>query len=434
MSQITADHSHSHAGGHHHDEPHIAASKKLDPSLVTMVPRSGTMLMSAFFFVGLVSIVVLLVSIGAPGGMKHVMGSWHTGVLYALGLMLGCLGFQMILQQVNAGWSAAPRRQAENIGSLAWVTALLAVPVFAIELLSKAPVLFKWMDPTVTAGDPVYAHKAGFLNPSFWAVRAVVYFLIWIALGTRLFRLSRQQDVNGDKWITAKARFISSFGLLFFALSTAFASFDWLMSLDYHFFSTMFGVYFFAGSMVSAIALLLVILTTLRIKGKLGPAFTKEHQHDLGKLLFAFTVFWAYITLSQYFLIWYGNVPEETAFYVIRKEGVWRTISIIICAGHFAVPFLLLLVRDIKRNPHTLRFVALWMLVMHAIDLFYIVRPAIESHGGVKLGQNIWVDVFGILGPACIFLGFVVWRLTSAPLVPLKDPRLHEVLEHKNYV
>lgn len=434
MSQITADHSHT--GAHDHDEPHVAASKKLDQALVILPRRSGTMLMSALFFVGVVSIIVLLLGMsGGKSAVKHVMASWHTGVLYALGLMLGCLGLQMILQQFNAGWSAAVRRQAENIASLAWVVGVLALPVFLVELLSKQAVLFKWMDPTYTAGDPIYAHKAGFLNPQFWAVRAAVYFLIWIWLGTRLFRLSRLQDQTGDKWLTAKSRFISSYGLLLFALTTAFASFDWLMSLDYHFFSTMFGVYFFAGSMVASIALLVVILTTLRIQGKLGPTFTKEHQHDLGKLLFAFTVFWAYITLCQYFLIWYSNIPEETAFFVIRKQGHWTPVAILICAGHFAVPFLLLLIRNVKRNPHTLRLVALWMLVMHAFDLIYLVRPIVEKGDtGVKLGTNVWIDAFGILGPICLFLGFVVWRLTSVPLIPLKDPRLHEVLEHKNYV
>jgi hypothetical protein len=438
VSQITADHSHAHghAGAHHHDEPHVLAAKKLDPALVTMAPRSGTMLMYAFFFVGLVAIVVLLLSVsGGKPAIKHAMASWHTGVLYSLGLMLGCLGTQMIFQQVNAGWSAAVRRQAENVASLAWVIALLALPVFAIELFADKPMLFKWMDPTYTAGDPIYAHKAGYLNQSFWAIRGAVYFLIWIWLGTRLFRLSRKQDETGDKWITAKSRFISSYGLLLFALTTAFASFDWLMSLDYHWFSTMFGVYFFAGSIVSSTALLAVILTSLRIKGKLGPTFTKEHQHDLGKLLFAFTVFWAYITLCQYFLIWYSNIPEETAFYVIRKQGLWSPMGMFICAGHFAVPFLLLLIRNVKRNPHTLRFVALWMLVMHAFDLIYLVRPIIEKGDtGVKFGTSVWIDVFGVLGPVCILLGFVIWRLTSVPLVPIKDPRLHEVLEHKNYV
>lgn len=439
MSQITADHAHHGPDDHHHAEPHVAAAKSLDKSLVTMAPGSGRMLAIGLLALGLISCV--LVVVGAFTGhsehgasLKHALGAYHTGFMYTVGLLLGCLGLQMILQQFNAGWSAAPRRQAENIASLGWVVAILGLPVFIIELFFSHGLLFPWMDPHITAGDPIYAHKAGFLDPKFWAIRAVVYFAIWIALGTRLYSLSRKQDETGDKWITAKSRFTSSFGLLLFALSTAFASFDWLMSLDYHFFSTMWGVYFFAGSMVSTIALLIVILTTLRLRGKLGPTFTKEHQHDLGKLLFAFTVFWAYITLCQYFLIWYSNIPEETAFYSIRKVGPWSTVGILICAGHFAVPFLLLLVRDIKRNAHTLRFVALWMLVMHAVDLFYIVRPVLEKHDGVKFGDQIWVDVFGLLGPVCLFLGFVVFRLVSAPLVPLKDPRLHEVVHHKNYI
>jgi hypothetical protein len=279
--------------------------------------------------------------------------------------------------------------------------------------------------------DLIYTEKSAWLNPVFWAARAVVYFLIWSLLGWGLYYLSRKQDVTGDRWLTARARFISSFGLLTFALTTAFASFDWLMSLDYHWFSTMFGVYFFAGAAISCIAFMCVTLCTLRLSGRLGNTFTQEHQHDLGKLLFAFTVFWAYVTFCQYFLIWYSNVPEETAFYNLRNDGDYKFVFQLLCLGHFLVPFVLLLVRPLKRNPHTLRVIALWMLVMHGMDLVYIVRPIVS---GVAPGQNVWIDIAGILGPLCLFLGFVIWKMGKAPLIPLKDPRLHEVLAHKNYV
>lgn len=442
MSQLIAHeangNAHGHAHGHHAQEAHVAARAHLDLDAVTPAPGFGTTLSRVLWFVGLVGVLATIVgafttqtSADPHAAVKHALGAYHTGVLYVIGLALGALGTSMILQQVNAGWSAAVRRQAEVISSLVWVGLVLFLPVIILEVFVFHGRLFSWMDPEHTAGDVLFEKKAGFLNPTFWVIRACVYFFIWIALSTRLFRLSREQDQTGDKWLTAKARFTSSYGLLLFALTAAFASFDWLMSLDYHWFSTMFGVYFFAGSIVSSTALLCVILTTLRIKGKMGAAFTQEHQHDLGKLLFAFTVFWAYITLCQYFLIWYSNIPEETAFYNLRKEGGWKAMTIFICAGHFALPFLLLLIRDLKRNPHTLRLIALWMLVMHAFDLFFLVRPVIKS---VALGSNVWIDVFGIVGPVLLFLGFVVHKLGTVPFIPIKDPRLHEVLAHKNYV
>ncbi len=440
MSQLSAVKAHGHE---HHEDAHLAAARSLDHGLVHLKPGAWRMAGTGLLFLGVLSCVVLVIGVLAGGGgggeaaknaIKHALGAYHTGFLYAVGLVLGCLGLQMILQQVNAGWSAAVRRQAENVASLAWVLGVLFLPVAILELLVTKGVLFKWMDDAYVAGDVLYTHKQPYLNEPFWAVRAVIYFVVWISLGTVLYRLSRRQDQTGDKWLTARARWISSFGLLLFALTTAFASFDWLMSLDFHWFSTMFGVYFFAGSVVSAVALLCVVLCTLRIQGKLGPTFTKEHQHDLGKLLFAFTVFWAYITLCQYFLIWYSNIPEETAFYIKRQTGTWRYVSIAIAVGHFAMPFLFLLIRDLKRNAHTLRLVALWMLVMHAVDLIYMVRPVIEKGGGPKLGAMAWIDVAGILGPVCLLLGFLVMRIGSTPLVPLKDPRLHEVLTHKNYV
>lgn len=430
MSQLTAQHhsdeGHDHAHGH--AEPHVEARARLTDSMTRVKSTAG--LGIGLLVLGLAGCAALFFTPGAHAA-SHALSSYHTGFLYCMGLCLGALGMQMIFQQFNAGWSAAVRRQCENIASLAPVLLVLFLPVAVLELGFFHGKLFKWMNPAYTAGDPIYARKAAWLNPEFWGIRAAIYFSIWMVLGIVLYRLSRKQDVSGDKWITARARWVSSWGLLLFGLSIAFASFDWLMALDYHFFSTMFGVYFFAGSMVASTALIVIILTTLRLSGKLGPAFTVEHQHDLGKLLFAFTCFWAYITFCQYFLIWYSNIPEETAYFNLRIDGGYGRLGLILCLGHFVVPFLLLLIRNVKRNAHTLRLVALWMLVMHAVDLYFMVRPVVKD---VKAGEDLWVDIAGLLGPVLVFVGAVVWKISTAPLVPLKDPRLHEVVEHKNYV
>lgn len=414
----------------------MVAAKHLQSSSVNMSPGQWGVARFGLMLIGLVCIVAVIAAAFMDGGSKdakaHALAAYHMGFLFVLGLCLGSLGFVMISQQFNAGWSAAPRRIAESIASLMPFALVLFIPIAILEIGPFNGILFKWMNEAYTAGDVLYDKKAPFLNETFWVVRAAIYFSIWIGLSAALYKLSRQQDQTGDRWLTARMRFISSFGLLLFALSTAFASFDWLMSLDYHWFSTMFGVYFFAGSICSTMAVLVVILCSLRISGKLGTTFTQEHQHDLGKLLFAFTCFWAYITFCQYFLIWYGNIPEETAFYNLRKDGGYMPIFILLCVGHFIVPFVILLVRPIKRNPHTLRLVAVWMIVMHAADLYFMVRPQVKS---VKpTGANAWVDIVGIVGPLALFLGLVLWKLSKAPLVPVNDPRLHEVVEHKNYV
>jgi hypothetical protein len=425
--------------GHAHDDahaPHVQARKQLDLSAVTLAPGAGAMLSNLLLLIGVVGLVV--VGFTATRNVQHALAAYQMGFVYAVGLAVVCLGMQMIFQQFNAGWSAAVRRQAENVASCIWVCALLFLPVAITEIFITHGKLFHWMDPHVV--DPASPHfdylidkKKAFLNAPFWAARAVLYFGIWMFLAHRLRSLSLEQDATGDKWLTAKARRISSVGLLLFALTAAFASFDWLMSLDPHWFSTMFGVYFFAGAMRAAVALIIVILGFLMIRGKLGKAYTIEHLHDTGKLLFAFTVFWAYITFCQYFLIWYSNIPEETAFYNKRldPERGWQPFPVVLVVFNFVIPFLLLLIRNVKRNPRLLVPVALICLVAYAMDLYFIVRPIVSE---AKPWSNILVDVAGIIGPLAIFLGVVVRRVASTPLVPLKDPRLHEVLEHKNYV
>lgn len=430
MSQIASDHSHAH--DHGHEPAHVAARSKLTDSAVRMPGGLGTFA-AGLWFVGIVGLIAAAVGAGSTGehGTAHAMAAYHVGFLFALGLCLGCLGLTMILQQFNAGWSAAIRRQAENIASLIPLVFVLFLPIAILEIAVTHGKLFHWMDTHHAAHDPIIQAKSGYLNIGRWVFCAVLFFAVWTFFALKLRGFSVRQDETGDKWLTAKARRMSSYGLLIFALTTAFASFDWLMSMDPHWFSTMFGVYFFAGSMMSCIALIILVLGVLRMRGKLEGVVTAEHFHDLGKLLLSFTIFWAYVTFCQYFLIWYSNIPEETAFYNYRAHSGFDKLGIVLCFGHFLIPFVILLFREVKRNYRLLMVVAAWQLVMHAIDLIYMVRPIVH---GVGFGEHIWLDILGLLGPLCIFLGFVAWRVGSAPLVPIKDPRLHEALAHKNYV
>lgn len=386
---------------------------------------------------GLIGLTILAAFTGDKVQAKVALHALHAGVIAALGLPLGCLGIVMILHQVNAGWSATIRRQFENVMSLMPVAAGLFALVVVFQLVmswTKGVYLWDWMDASYVEGDILYEHKRGFLNQPFFYIRAAIYLLVWVGLAAGLWGYSTRQDEDGDKWLTAKARTLSAPGLLLFAFTTAFAGFDWVMTLDFHWFSTMFGVYFFAGNTVSCLALVILILVTLRSFGRLHVAFTEEHLHDLSKLLFAFTVFWAYISFSQYFLIWYANVPEETAWMMRRKEGPWEWLSWAVPIGHFIVPFLFLLPRPIRRTRALVALACVWLLTMHLMDLYWVIRPEVKGATPGTLAGPSWVDPIGLVGPMLVLIGMVIRRVAVGPLIPLKDPRLGEGLNHKNYV
>ena len=433
MAQISAHagdaHGHGHHGHHHGPDP-LAHDNVHAPGF-----QRGLSL--ALLALGALACAgTVLYALGGDKQAKHALFSYHIGALMALGFALGPLGIIMIMHQVAAGWVVALRRQMENLVSLMPFALVLLLPS-----LIFAPKLFKWMsgDPAL-AEDVIYQHKAGWLNPTFFYLRIALYAIVWLALSLRLTGLSLKQDATGDKWLSAKAKTISAPGLLLFGLTTAFAGFDLIMSLDFHWFSTMFGVYFFAGNMIASLSLVAVIGALIVLSGKCKGVITGEHFHDLGKLMLGFTVFWAYITFSQYFLYWYANIPEETAWFKLRTSNGWENIGAALIVLHFAVPFLLLLFRDSKRSLAFLALIGLLLIAAHALDLFYQVRPIVYKLEGA--GQQLipgkvgfaWVDIAGILGPVGIFLGLALWRVGTRPLIPLRDPYLPEALEHKNYV
>lgn len=411
------------------------------PDNLELSAGAGRGLSSLLIGVGALGIAGTILAAFASGNATATVAAhaYHVGVMAAIGFSVAAMGFVMILQQTNAGWSATIRRQFENIMSLVWVGGLLFVIDIVFQLAlswSKHIYIWDWMNAAHVQGDQLYEHKQGYLNVPFFAVRCILYFIIWFVLSRTLWEASVQQDADGDKWRTAWARKVSAPGLLLFAFTSAFAAFDWMMTLDYHWFSTMFGVYFFAGSMVSVLALGALVLITLRALGRLHGAFTDEHLHDLGKIIFAFTVFWAYISFSQYFLIWYANIPEETAWMLRRKTGDWEWLSWLLPIGHFIIPFVMLMARPARRNAKVVAFMSLWLIAMHLFDLYWAVRPEaeIESAGAMTpLGPSP-IDAVAVLAPVLVFVGFLIRKVASGPLIPLKDPRLNEGLAHKNYV
>jgi hypothetical protein len=380
---------------------------------------------------------------GFAFGARHALGMLLAGVTAAGALALGAMFFVMMLHVTGAGWSANIRRIFEQMFRLPGLVMMALFVVFLTGELILAgrggATVSSWLNPNIVPpGDYLLEHKSGYLNAPFALVRVLVFFGLWALISTLLWRASVGQDETGDKWLTLRARFTSSWGLLVLALSSTFFAFDWLMAAtDYKFFSTMWGVWYFAGSMFSAITLGAIITVWLRSRGKLIGVVTEEHQHDLAKLMFGFTVFWAYISFSQYFLIWYSNIPEETAWYLHRKEHYGWLFTLLIF-GHFLLPFYMLLWRPVRRGGLALAVVGVWMLIMHGLDLYWIMRPALDI--GVGEGDapaaaaTAWMDLAAIFGVMCLFTGVLLHRLPSTALIPLRDPRLPESMVHKNYV
>ncbi|MHC4862233.1 MAG: quinol:cytochrome C oxidoreductase, partial [Planctomycetota bacterium] len=255
-----------------------------------------------------------------------------------------------------------------------------------------------------------------------------VYFGIWILYARFYFRNSVQQDESGDVELTKKMERRSPLAMILYGITVTFASFDLLMSLDPHWYSTIFGVYYFSGAVVGFFALLVLMIFFAQKAGHLRDPITTEHRHDVGKQLFGYVVFWAYIAFSQYMLIWYANIPEETEWFLLRQTGGWGTVSLVLLFGHFLLPFLALLPREMKRRPAALAAVAAWMLVMHWIDVFYLTAPE-KGSGLVPFGV---VDVACVLGLSGLFAASVAFALRKVSLVPERDPRLPESLAFEN--
>jgi hypothetical protein len=349
--------------------------------------------------------------------------AWLTAFLYWLSLGLAGLFFTMLHYLTAARWSVVLRRISEGLMlQLPWlVVALLPV-------LLGSHDLFHWSHEEAVASDHLLKWKSAYLNVPFFVLRAAVYFAVWTTLALLLRKRSLAQDAQPQLDHVAGLRRLSAGGMLLFAVTVTFAAFDWLMSLEPHWYSTIFGVYFFGGCFLSGVSLIAVICFFLRRNGVLGEIISAEHYHDLGKLMFAFTIFWAYIGFSQFFLIWYGNIPEETIWYLSRWEGGWSGVSFVLLFGHFAIPFLVLIFRAVKRSPILLSLVAIWILVMHWVDMYWLVYPTfMERSGGVG-----WIEIAPIVGIGGVFIA-LFWRsFTSRSAIPTGDPWLEASIKFVN--
>ncbi len=372
-----------------------------------------------------------LLTISALGGWQNpddFFFAYLAGWSFLLTTALGGLLFLIFHHLTRASWSVVVNRLNET---LIWAFPLLFV--LGLPLLFGMHDLYHWThaelyDPSSSHYDEILAGKRAYLNFPFWCVRMVVYFLAWTIVSYRLYTFSVRQDVDPDASIPAKLRSTSAWGLPLTAVTLAFASYDILMSLDPHWFSTIFGVYFFAGGILSAVATITLLALLLQnLGGQLQNTITREHYQDLGKYMFGFVVFWAYIAFSQYMLYWYGGIPEETVWFQHRLQGGWGWHSAFLLAFHFVVPFLILLPRATKRSHIIMSVMSVWVLVMHWFDMHWVVLPVLRDSAGIH-----WLDVTCWLGLAGIFGGLLMYRLGRHSMVPQKHPYLSESLHFEN--
>jgi hypothetical protein len=282
--------------------------------------------------------------------------------------------------------------------------------------------------PGAADHDALLKWKSPFLNVTFFVIRAAIYFVSWSAIAIVYYSRSRSQDVTGDAAVSARLRRFAGPALIVMAITSTFASIDWIVSLSPQWYSTMFGVYFFAGSFIGFIALMSVLVPVMRRVGLLDTIVTPEHLHDIGKFLFAFMCFWAYIAFSQFLLIWYANIPEEAVFYRARTTASWKMVSILLMVGHFGVPFLYLMGRTVKRHAATLALGGAWLLVMHAVDVYWQVMPTLHTEG-VRITA---LDIAAFTAVGGCFVAAMGWLMRRQALVPLRDPRLPESLAFEN--
>jgi hypothetical protein len=364
-----------------------------------------------------------LLYLGDPATRRHFQYVYLAGFGFWLSLSLGALYFVLIHHLTGARWSVVLRRLAEALAMNLVLLLIMFIPI-----LFWMPDLYIWARPGAMSGDAVLQHKAVWLNVPFFTVRAAFYFAVWIGLARWLYNRSLRQDATGDPSLLIGLRRYSAPGMILFALTLTFAAFDWFMSLDPHWYSTIFGVYYFAGCAVAIHAGLVLCALALNGDRGLGDTITIEHYHDLGKYLFGYLVFWAYIAFSQLLLIWMGNIPEESEWYIHRWENGWSAVSWVLILGYFALSFFWMLSRTVKRTPPLLALGALWVLAMHYVEMYWLVLPTLESG---RLSPR-WMDLVVPLAMGCIYVFWLLTILERRSLVAHRDPYLEASLAFEN--
>ena len=362
---------------------------------------------------GAVGLVLALV--GFVVAREQFFRAYLIAYLFFFGISLGCMAVLMLQYVTGGAWGAVVRRLLES--------ATRTLPLLAVLFLPLAfglPHLYEWARPEAVAHDELLQHKQIYLNVPFFLFRSALYFTVWLLIARYLNRWSLEQDESTDPMITRRLEMLSRGGLLLYAFTMTFASIDWAMSLEPHWFSTIYGIIFMGAQGLSTLAFIIPVAAVIADRPPFSRVITADQFHDLGKLLLAFVMLWAYFALSQFLITWSGNLPEEIPWYLHRMRGGWQWLGLFVIVFHFVLPFIVLLSRDVKRHARALAVVALALFVMRFVDLYWFIRPSMEPAG---LSVH-WLDVVAPVGIGGIWLWTFVRQLKERPLVPLNDPYL----------
>jgi len=368
-------------------------------------------------FAGSAGLAVSLVGLFVD--VSQFLQSYLMAYMLVLGTTLGCLALGMMHQLSGGAWGVVLRRPIGAATRTLPVLTLLFLP-----MLFGMRHLYVWTDAALVAHDEALQHKHLYLNMPFFVVRAVFYFAVWNLLVYLLNAWSLEQDETGDPRVARRMQRLSAAGLVAYGLTITFASFDWLMSLEPLWFSTIYGVLIMGGQGLSAMAFLIVVLVWLSRRPPLDRIIVPAHFHDLGNLMLAFVMLWAYFSFSQYLIIWAGNLPSEIAWYLHRLQTGWRAVGLALILFHFAVPFCLLLSRTVKREAAMIVKVAIAILIARLIDLFWLIAPEFHT-AGIAVS---WLDVLLPLSLGAFWLGCFVWQLRGRAILPVHDPQFDEAL------
>jgi hypothetical protein len=366
---------------------------------------------------GIVFLVIL--AAGAFVNARQFFQAYLIGWTFWTGIAVGSLALLMLQHLTGGGWGLVIRRSLEAATRTLPLMAVLFIPV----VIGAHSIYHEWMDPEEVAKHPAVQFKSGYLNLPFFTVRAVIYFGVWIALAFFLNKWSLAQDRTADNRYTKNMRVLSGGGMVALIFSVTFASIDWYMSIEPDWFSTIYGFIFVAAWSLSALAFVIAVMARLVREEPMRRIVAPLHFHDLGKLLLALVMLWAYFAFSQFLIIWSGNLPEEITWYLRRIYGGWGALIVTIGILHFAAPFLFLLSRGIKRNPNKLVLVAVLVLVMRSADLLWMLAPAFQ--------HRMWIlmDIAALIGFGGLWLAFFTWQLGKRSLIPINDPQFESTLE-----
>jgi hypothetical protein len=387
-------------------------------------PDSVSRFQTRAFGVGAIALVLAIL-----GGMRSPASfyqSYLMSYLLVLGLTLGSLGLVM-LQHLTAGhWGIIIRRPAESATRTLPLIAIFFVP---IALFGMKYLYGEWLDPQAVKEHPLSQFQQSYLTHRGYLIRAVIYFVVWLTLMFIFNIWSKRQDRNQkDRALRQRFRMLAGPGIILYVFAMSFAAIDWVMSLSPHWASTIYGFIIVGGQLISSMSFMIAVVVLLARYEPLSGIVQPRHLHDLGKLLLAFVMLWAYFDFSQLLIIWAGNLPEEISFYRTRLYGEWAVVAVVVVVFHFFIPFFLLLSQDLKRRAQIISKIAIWLILMRLVDLFWMTRPEFTSSA-----VPTWLDLVLPIALGGLWLGFFAFNLRQCPLLPLGDPKLAEAIEHHEH-